>query len=402
MRLNASDPDIETLVGRIERGDLDLQPDFQRGEVWPRPKQQRLIDTILRDWHVPPVHVVEVEGGKKVVLDGQQRLAAIRDFMRGALKVNGSQEPHDQFISGLDGLTYNDLPEDARLRFNSFGIRLFTITDYQPAEPSELFYRLNQPHKLSPAEQRNAFFGEVRSDVKRFVELMLQSGVDDDFLGFSNSRMAYDDIIAKVVFALDSNTLRRRLTASALAERYRQGAPLSANARKGVESALYLMAKIRESVPAPKKQNKATAFSWLFFLSRLSLDFERDPECIMSLADFYVMFEDARVQSRQSTTSFSPSKILVVSPDITSFLLRAYNDRSTSRVTDVNSVLVRDIVLWTFFLACAPRNLKAVTDSGELILELVGEITDGLARTNSLTDDILSKLLDSTGWGEHA
>jgi hypothetical protein len=29
--------------------------------------------------------------------------------------------------------------------------------------------------------------------------------------------------------------------------------------------------------------------------------------------------------------------------------MEAYIDRSTSRVTDVNSVLSRDIILWTFF-----------------------------------------------------
>ena len=58
MRLTPSDPDIQTLILRIQSNQIDLQPDFQRGEVWPTPKKQRLVDSILRDWHIPPIHVI--------------------------------------------------------------------------------------------------------------------------------------------------------------------------------------------------------------------------------------------------------------------------------------------------------------------------------------------------------
>jgi len=89
MRLLPSDPDIQTIVSRIESGVIDLQPDFQRGEVWSIAKKKRLIDSILRNWHVPPLHVVMTDGGIQEVLDGQQRLVAIRDFVRGLFPVDG-------------------------------------------------------------------------------------------------------------------------------------------------------------------------------------------------------------------------------------------------------------------------------------------------------------------------
>jgi len=90
MRLLPSDPDIETIVGRINKNDLDLQPEFQRGEVWGTAKKQRLIDSILRDWHIPPIHVIEnTDTARQEVLDGQQRLAANRDFAPGEFPVHG-------------------------------------------------------------------------------------------------------------------------------------------------------------------------------------------------------------------------------------------------------------------------------------------------------------------------
>jgi len=118
MRLLPSDPDVETIVSRIQSGDIDLQPDFQRGEVWGRLKKQRLIDSILRDWHVPPIHVIEnAKTRKHEVLDGQQRLAAIRDFVDGQFPVNGQIEPPDSGIQSLDGIYFRDLSEEWRRRF---------------------------------------------------------------------------------------------------------------------------------------------------------------------------------------------------------------------------------------------------------------------------------------------
>ena len=78
MKMVGTDPDLGTIVSRISAGDLDLQPDFQRGEVWGDTKKRRLIDTILRGWHVPPVHVIELQdSAREVVLDGQQRLTTL-------------------------------------------------------------------------------------------------------------------------------------------------------------------------------------------------------------------------------------------------------------------------------------------------------------------------------------
>ncbi len=82
MHLTPSDPDVATIYRKIKTARLDLQPNFQRGEVWGKAKKQRLIDSILRGWHIPPVHVIKVPGSEQQeVLDGQQRLVAIRDFI---------------------------------------------------------------------------------------------------------------------------------------------------------------------------------------------------------------------------------------------------------------------------------------------------------------------------------
>ncbi len=143
MKLLPSDPDIQTIITRIKSGDLDLQPDFQRGEVWSDLKKKRLIDTILRDWHIPPIHVIErPDSHRQEVLDGQQRLVAIRDFVDGVFKFDGTIEPTDVDLVLANNSTYATLPPTLRRRFDRFTIRVFRLVDFNPEEPGELFFRL--------------------------------------------------------------------------------------------------------------------------------------------------------------------------------------------------------------------------------------------------------------------
>ncbi|MBU0739792.1 MAG: DUF262 domain-containing protein [Alphaproteobacteria bacterium] len=104
MKLNPWEPDLRSLVDRVDRGDIDLQPDFQRQEVWPTAKKKRLIDTVLREWSIPPIHLVVVDDNKLEVLDGQQRLAAIRDFLHNRFSIDGNITPPDSRVMSLHGL----------------------------------------------------------------------------------------------------------------------------------------------------------------------------------------------------------------------------------------------------------------------------------------------------------
>src|SRR5688572_8990579 len=203
MKQNPSDPDIQTIYQRIKQADLDLQPDFQRGEVWTTAKKQRLIDSVLRDWHVPPIHVIEAADGRQEVLDGQQRLVAIRDFLENKFTVDGTIAPDDADVTKLSGMTFSQLPSAVKRRFNNYTLRVFRITEYTPGEPGELFFRLNQPTSLTAAETRNAFFGAPRDQVRALVGLAESAGINRDRITMSSARMAYDDVIARFCATLE-------------------------------------------------------------------------------------------------------------------------------------------------------------------------------------------------------
>jgi hypothetical protein len=187
MKLSAWEPDLRTIVNRIDSDDIDLQPDFQRQEVWTLAKKRRLIDTILREWSIPPIHLVVKDDGILEVLDGQQRLAAIRDFCLDQFAIDGRIEPHDTRISALHGRFYSVLEPAAKRKIDQYTIRAFRITDYEPEEPNELFYRLNQPTVLTAGEQRNALYGPARDQLKALVDSFQQYGNARETIGFSKS-----------------------------------------------------------------------------------------------------------------------------------------------------------------------------------------------------------------------
>lgn len=61
MKCSVTELEIETIYNRIKNNDIKLQPDFQRGEVWTDQRKKKLIDSILRGWKIPPIHVIEGE-----------------------------------------------------------------------------------------------------------------------------------------------------------------------------------------------------------------------------------------------------------------------------------------------------------------------------------------------------
>lgn len=342
MRFQTSDPDIATIFRRIERKTIDLQPDFQRGEVWSTSKKQRLIDTILRRWHVPPIHLVAKGEGKFDVLDGQQRLTAIRDFMQGLFVVDGLIEPIVPAFAELDGLRFAQLPTGVQDEFEAFAIRVFELHDYTPEEPHELFFRLNQPMTLTEAEKRNAFVGAARNQVKDLVEWAGTRGMSAQRLGFSNARMAYDDLLARFLLTLEQGRLTEKVTALRITTRYREKEPFSESIIDLATQALdyFLHLDLLNRTERRLKWNKATVHTWLCLAAKLlkeDLFFELEPLLSETIE---------QVESWRGARSHGRS--------IYNVPLAVFHDRATARVADVSSVVLRDLTAWMVLYRADP------------------------------------------------
>jgi hypothetical protein len=87
---------LEDFVARAVAHGLDLDPDFQRGHVWTEAQQVRFVEYLLRGGEVGmnlifncPGHSGTTARGPYVIVDGKQRLEAVRKFLRDELRVFG-------------------------------------------------------------------------------------------------------------------------------------------------------------------------------------------------------------------------------------------------------------------------------------------------------------------------
>lgn len=394
MKLIPKDPDIRTLVARIREANIDLQPDFQRGVVWSVEKQQRLIDSILRDWHVPPIHLISEPDERLIVLDGQQRLTAIYRFFENGFPIDGSAQPWDEQVSRLDGFFYRDLPPDIARRIERFTVRVFEIIDYKAEEPYELFFRLNQMTALTSAEKRNAFFGPAREQIKDLVALCEQIGLSKKSIGFSNSRMAYDDSLARFCVTLENGTLRDRVSATDITERYRSGTPF---ADKTIERAKQAVLFLFLRPDASENDeflilNKATFHSYLCFIARVQ------QQVAVPIPTVFRTFVEAFDSARRFAKEGDPTlfEVATISRRTTASLLAVFNDRATSRVSDVSSVLLRDVVLWMCWKAMA-QSTPATSSLG--LLPSVAARMDSLLSRDDISESDLLEFIDDSSWG---
>ena len=78
-----SDWTISALRDKLDRGQLDLQPKFQREYVWSTHPElpSRLIESLLLEIPIPPIYFGKVADGRLEVIDGQQRLTTLVNFV---------------------------------------------------------------------------------------------------------------------------------------------------------------------------------------------------------------------------------------------------------------------------------------------------------------------------------
>ena len=96
---------LDQIVSRMKNGTIRLSPDFQRNEVWDNKKKSLLIESLLLSIPIPMFYVAADEDGNWDVVDGLQRLSALRDFIITKTLVLKKLE----FWKEYDGKTFDDL-----------------------------------------------------------------------------------------------------------------------------------------------------------------------------------------------------------------------------------------------------------------------------------------------------
>ncbi len=163
----ANDWTTETIISQIDKGNILLNPQFQRRDAWTRKRKSKFIESLILGLPVPQLVLAQSKEfrGKYIVLDGKQRLLSIRQFAASEddnifqqLKLFDLDVRTD-----LNGKSLVDFQKDLELyddlsAFENQPVRTVIIKNW----PNEtflyhVFLRLNtESVKLSPQELRQA------------------------------------------------------------------------------------------------------------------------------------------------------------------------------------------------------------------------------------------------------
>lgn len=179
-------PTIEQLLRRIDEAALDLAPDFQRqANIWNEDAKSRLIESILIRIPLPAFYIDATNDDKWVVVDGLQRLSALKHFVSDKsdkrLTLSGLE-----YLTNLNAKTYDDLEPRYQRRILETQPTVYLIEKGTPIEVKyNIFKRINTGgvglsnqelrHALNPGKA-NEFLRKL-TGLSEFIQVINLSSV---------------------------------------------------------------------------------------------------------------------------------------------------------------------------------------------------------------------------------
>ncbi|KAF8907266.1 hypothetical protein CPB84DRAFT_1674984 [Gymnopilus junonius] len=151
----------ETLHFMIHEGLISLDAPYQREIVWPDTKKVSLIDSVFRNFYIPPVIFAvhtDPEGHEvRVCVDGKQRLTSIQRFMDGLIPHVDTRSKKRYWYRPSPKETDKDvIPPYLMDEFKAKKIRVVEYHGIAPGMEREVFQRVQLGMPLTAAEKLQA------------------------------------------------------------------------------------------------------------------------------------------------------------------------------------------------------------------------------------------------------
>lgn len=153
---------ISNIVEQLKYEDILLEPDFQRHpDLWSPKQQSRLIESLIIKIPLPTFYFDSTKDDKLIVVDGLQRLYAIKRFM-----VLEKEDPDRlvltdlEYLQEYEGKIFEELPPGIQRRIKSQTLRAYIIRPGTPDKVrTSIFTRINTGGlTLEPAEIKNSVY----------------------------------------------------------------------------------------------------------------------------------------------------------------------------------------------------------------------------------------------------
>ncbi|HVX26875.1 MAG TPA: DUF262 domain-containing protein, partial [Parafilimonas sp.] len=207
MKLKESIPSnsvkIIELYNKITSEILNTRPGFQRKLVWKKQHKFHFIETILLNFPFPEVYIASAEidietlTAKEIVVDGQQRLTTIVDYIKGI----------NDFANQKKIPPFEKLLNEEKKDFLNYLVTVKDLKDMNSDIIREIFQRINNTeYSLNAVEKINAEYGDGEFVIfcKQIVDptfnplpedtdVIINSVIKEDLNVFFNSYNIFSD-----------------------------------------------------------------------------------------------------------------------------------------------------------------------------------------------------------------
>jgi len=222
---------IQTIMNQIKnvtkRDGIDLQPPYQRGFIWGTEFMDKLILSIVKGYPIGNIslRVLTEKNAKNAmqeVVDGQQRLTSIREFMNGNHSIQGEnakqiikyvceymEHESDKKLEKLKkklgnkgkiSLKYTHLPDTIIENIKAFNLSITNITNSTDDEITEYFKYLQNHERLRAGEIINSL---PSSDLESYLDKIEDKRSLLRTLSFPHERRQFDRAFYSVLGLLN-------------------------------------------------------------------------------------------------------------------------------------------------------------------------------------------------------
>ena len=188
------------MIRRIEEWTIDKtyksreqisSPDYQRNpKLWGLDDKRLLVDSILKDIDIPKIYLNETNKEEYEIIDGQQRLWAIWEFIDNEY----TYETKDKEILELEGKRFKEFSEEYRKSILSYELQFTIIKKATDDYLRNLFLRLQLGLLLVAGEKLKAETGQIRDFI--FKKMVKHPFIES--LTIPNRRFARQTLCAQI------------------------------------------------------------------------------------------------------------------------------------------------------------------------------------------------------------
>jgi hypothetical protein len=248
------------------RDELLLQPKFQRRLVWQKKARSFLLDTIVRSFPVPPVYIREILDTNKrktirEVVDGQQRLQAILDFLDDELVILNN---HNEEIGGTK---FSELPESIKRHVLNYPFSVVLLIGADDTDVFRTFARINSyTLPLNSQEKLNAkYFGSFKQFVFKLGQDHLEFWRTNCILTDRKIvRMGEAELTTELVVAMLDGMQDKKKSLEGFYKKYDDGFPDARRTRREFESCIEKIHSIMGGQLCETEFHKKSLFYSLF------------------------------------------------------------------------------------------------------------------------------------------